>query len=289
MSLTRVRILVALLVCFQCNGTTSFTVHSQCGRLVVKGHSESGGGISETESETGKGNTNNEVKGTKLEFKGEFQVASDPLPSLLDQQIASFFENPKYRNLLVTAGGKRKCEEITPTEKILEDWKKACDLVGAQYPSESDVVLSIVTGGIELPGLQLVSKAQIGVKLLREPSLRYEFTLIGDERTVTGLAPVVWVFNKLTGTSDGNEKNENTSTSSLSVVSYKRTDDGKTIFTTNSSISVSVRFPSALLKILPTNKEKAEETGGKAITKTIEKDVQASMKAFEEEYLKLLS
>lgn len=227
-------------------------------------------------------------KGTKLEFKGDIEVNSSAMPSLPGDKMTSFFENTENRNLLVTAGGKRPCEELSMTADLLQEWKEACDSVGAQHPDESDVVLSIKTGGIDFPGLHLVSLAKIGVKLIREPSPRYEFVLIGDEQTVTGLPPVVWIYNKLTGSGDDGEKSSSASSSSLSVISYDETEDGKTIIKSKASLSVEVNFPTILLKILPTNKEKAEETGGKALCKTVEKDVQASMDAFEKMYLKSL-
>ena len=110
-------------------------------------------------------------------------------------------------------------------------------------------------------------------------------TLIGEERTVKGLPPVVWIFNKLTGAGTSGGEGGST-TKSLTTVRYEITDDSKVVFQTDSFLSVTVKFPAVLLKILPTNKEKAEERGGKAITKAIRKDLEDSMKAFEEAYLK---
>ena len=257
-------------------GITGFSIHGQrSSRLTLNSAS---GEIAD--AATG--------KGTKLELKGDIEVNSSAMPSLPGDKMTSVFENTENRNLLVTAGGKRPCEELSMTADLLQDWKDACDSVGAQQPDESDVVLSIKTGGIDFPGLHLVSLAKIGVKLIQEPSPRYEFVLIGDEQTITGLPPVVWIYNKLTGSGDDGEKSSSASSSSLSVISYDETEDGKTIIKSKASLSVEVNFPTILLKILPTNKEKAEETGGKAICKTLEKDVQASIDAFEKMYLKCL-
>ena len=226
---------------------------------------------------------------TTLELKGVVEVSSNPLPSLPADKMASFFESKEVRNMLVTAGGKRPCEELSAAGAILEEWKEACSVVGAQLPDESDSPLSVKTGGIDFPGLHLTSKAKIGAKLVQEPSPRYEFVLIGDEQTVTGLPPVTWVYNKLTGAGkDGEKSGNNSSTSSLTTISYDETADGKTVIKSNASLSIEVKFPSILLKIMPTNKEKAEETGGNALCKTLEKDVQASMEAVEKAYLKLV-
>lgn len=224
---------------------------------------------------------------TTLELKGVVEVSSNPLPSLPADKMASFFEATEIRNMLVTAGGKRPCEELSAAGAILQEWKEACSVVGAELPGESDSPLSVKTGGIDFPGLRLESKAKIGAKLISEPSPRYEFVLIGDEQTVTGLPPVKWVYNKLTG-NDGEKSGSNSSTSSLTTISYDETNDGKTVIKSNASLSISVKFPSILLKIMPTNKEKAEETGGNALCKTLEKDVQASMDAVEKAYLKFV-
>jgi hypothetical protein len=207
------------------------------------------------------------------------------LPSVPKDQIAAFFKAPENRNLLATAGGKRKCEELEVTPQLLEDWKRACDDVGSEYPDENDSIIAVRTGGIDFPGLTLVSLAKIGIKIIDEPSLRIEFTMIGDEQTVTGLLPVVWIFNKLIGAGG----KDGTSARSLTVVTYSQTKDWETLFTSDVNLSIMVKFPAILLKILPTNKEKTEETGGKAITKTVTKDVQESMNAYEEAYLKWIS
>lgn len=268
-----VPILVALLLCNPPNGIAGFAINGQRRRLTLNAAS---GEIAE--AETGSSS------GSKLELKGDVEVATSPLTSLPGDKLASFFESTEVRNLLVTAGGKRPCEELSVTADILGEWKQACDKVGAQEPDESDTVLSVRTGGIDFPGLHLVSKAKIGTKLIQEPTPRYEFVLIGDEQIVTGLPPVVWIYNKLTGANG--EKSSNASSSSLSVISYDETSDGKAIFTSKASLSVVVNFPTILLKLLPTNKEKAEETGGKALCNTVEKDVQASIDALEKSYMK---
>ena len=107
---------------------------------------------------------------TTLELKGVVEVSSNPLPSLPADKMASFFESREIRNMLVTAGGKRPCEELSAAGAILEEWKEACSVVGAQLPDESDSPLSVKTGGIDFPGLHLTSKAKIGAKLVQEPS-----------------------------------------------------------------------------------------------------------------------
>lgn len=236
-------------------------------------------GVSDAEVET-KGST-------QLKFKANVKYSTNSLPYTSKDQIDLFFQSPENRALLTTAGGKRAWEEIKSTPQIMEEWEKVCDIVGAVYPDSNDVVLSVRTGGVDFPGLHVKSLAKIGVKLIEN---RYEFSFISDEREVSGFSAVVWIFNKLTG-SGGDEKSgdQSTATKSLSVVSYTLTDDSKVVFTIDSELSLTVNFPTILLKILPTNKEKTEDTGGKAVTKTIEKDIAESMAKFEEAYLKSIN
>lgn len=272
------QVLLALLLCDH-RGILGFsTIPGQCRQstIVLAASSE----ISDTQTSKGT---------TKLELKGGVEVISSPLQRLPSDKMASFFKSIEIRNLLITAGGKRSCEELSASEEVLEEWTAACGVVGAQPPDESDRPISVKTGGIDFPGLHLVSTAKIGSKLVQEGRLRYEFVLIGDEQTVTGLPPVVWIYNKLTGSgNDGEKGSGNSSVSSLTTISYAETEDGKTIITSKASLSINVNFPSILLQILPTNKAKAEETGGKALRRTLKKDVTASMEAVEKAYKKCL-
>jgi hypothetical protein len=168
-----------------------------------------------SDAEETKGNTN-------LKFEGKINQSSNPLPLISKDKLESFFQLPENGALLATAGGKRAWEEIKLSSELLEEWKKVCDIVGSKYPDENDAVISVKTGGVDFPGLHLKTVAKIGVKLIRDPdesSLRYEYSLLGDERTVSGLPPVVWIFNKLTGAGDEKDGKQESSTRSLSIVS----------------------------------------------------------------------
>ena len=231
---------------------------------------------------------------TKLTFSVQIDnISSNPCAFSSKEKLEDFFQKPENRALLATAGGKRKWEEIEATPQILQDWKDVCDEQGIQYPDgEDDAILSVQTGGIDFPGLHMKTVAKIGVKLTKNPndaSLQYEYSLLGDERFVTGLPPIVWIFNKLTGSGKESDGTQDASTKSLSVVGYKIVDDDKVIFTIDTRLEVKVKFPSILLKLLPTNKEKAEQTGSQAITKAVEKDIVGAMKVFQEAYLESLN
>lgn len=231
-----------------------------------------------TESENG--------ETSSLTLDGGAVVSTGPLPFISEEFLASFLRDTANRNLLASAGGERPLEEVKLTSELLKTWQDACKELGAQTPDMSDTVIKVRTSGFNFPGLQLESTAFIGIKEdVSNENQVYEFVLIRDENTVKGLAPVVWIFNKLTG-SEGNGKGngDNQSTSSLTTLSYEKISESDVIFTTNSRLVVNIKFPAFLLKILPTNKEKAEETGAKSITKVLEKDVNLAVAAFEKAY-----
>ncbi|CAJ1930411.1 unnamed protein product [Cylindrotheca closterium] len=213
-----------------------------------------------------------------LVLDGGTAVSTGPLPFVSDEFLASFVQDTSNRNLLASAGGDRPLEEIQLTSDLLKTWQDACKELGLQkIPYETDSVIKVRTSGINFPGLQLESTASIGIMgdATNENQV-YEFVLIQDENRVKGLPPIVWIFNKLTG-SDGKGNGNNQSTSSRTTLVYKKISESAFFFTIKSRLVVNVKFPAFLLKILPTNKEKAEETGSK--------DVNLALKAFEKAYL----
>lgn len=226
---------------------------------------------------------------TLMTLSGSMDVSSTNLPLVTNEEFSAFLEDNYY--LLVSAGGQRELKELKLTPELVNMWKNACKLSGAEEPNEeTDSAVQVRTGGIDFPGLHLVSLAKIGVKKIKDSDSKrlYQFILLGDEQKVSGLPPVVWIFEKLTGSKEKDSKDRQSS-SSVTTVSYKDVNDSEIAFSISSQLTIQVNFPKVLLKILPTNKEKAEESGGKSIKKLLEKDVAASMKAFEKAYLEKFS
>jgi hypothetical protein len=222
---------------------------------------------------------------SELKFVGKIKQVSSPLSYTSKDDVVAFFTCPKYRNMFITAGGKRECSLTPMTPEILQEWTRISLRDGGMIPDLEDEVFTVKTGGVQFPGLTLETSATMGIKLMMEDyGPKYEVVLIKDERKVTGLPPVVYLFNRLTG---GDNENGSSSTASTTYITCDFSQqDSKVIFTTDTILSVTVSFPSFLLKLLPMNKAKAEEKGSLAITQTVEKDVAASMVAYEEEYRK---
>jgi hypothetical protein len=229
---------------------------------------------------------------TTLQLKGEVSIASKPLPKTSDVKLVEFFKASACRNLLLNGGGERPCIEVEITPELLDDWRNRCVSLGARQPDERDCVLEVVSRGIQFPGLKVKSVATVGVKYVEDdgvdrqngrslPTPRHEFVLLKNDSKASGLAPAVWIYNKISG-ADSNT--DNSSFKSLSTVSYEEKDD-IVVFRTNAFLSIGITFPKFLLRILPGDKSVIEEKAGKSIQKTLDKDVAASMLAYENAYL----
>jgi hypothetical protein len=236
---------------------------------------------------------------TTLTLQGDTTTISNPVPKVSDDELSEFFRTLSYRNLLLTGGGERPCSEIEVTPDILDDWKRKCRILGAIEPNENDPILSVVSPGIQFPGLKVESVAMVGIKFIDEQQPpRYEFVLLANDQKASGVAPAVWIFNKLTGKNadDDNGKDNNSKLKSLSTVTYQEVveeggeeeDNGgnnNIVFQTKAFLSIGITFPKFLLKILPGDKETIEKRGAKSIIKTLDKDLVQSMEAFEKAYL----
>jgi hypothetical protein len=231
---------------------------------------------------------------TTLLLRGEISIASNPLPKTSDAKLVEFFQTPACRNLLLNGGGERPCNEVEVTQELLDDWRNRCVSLGARQPNEKDSILAVVSRGIQFPGLNVKSIATVGVKYVEDddddvnrpddlelPTPRHEFVLLKNDSEASGLAPAVWIYNKLSG-ADSNKDNSNFK--SLSTVSYEEKDD-VVVFRTKAFLSIGITFPKFLLRILPGDKSTIEEKAGKSIQKTLDKDVAQSMQAYEKAYL----
>jgi hypothetical protein len=233
---------------------------------------------------------------TSLTFRGEVSFDSNALPHPKSpEHLSRFFRTPSYWNLLVTGGGERPCTELEVTPELLNDWRSKCELLGACPPEEGDSVVSITTPGLSFPGLKVKNIAMVGTKYVEDEPPRHEFVLLSNESEASGLPPVVWLYNKLTGGGGGSsgsggkndgESNSSTNIKSLSTVSYEKKREG-IVFRTNAQLSIGLKFPKLLMKALG-DKSKAEQVGAKSIRKTLDKDVAQSMNAFEQAYLSYL-
>jgi hypothetical protein len=228
---------------------------------------------------------------TTLNLYGEVTINSEAVPPPHDK-IHEFFALPESASLLLRGSNNNEIVEITNVDDDLrEAYQEQCRKVNASVPSPNDLFYDVTTSGVRFPGLQIMSLATIGTKVIREGHAgfpAYEFVLIRDSTYAKGNKLFVWFFNKVTGKAgkDKDNKKEDQTTQSLNRIRVLPMEDGSSIaFECNANLSISVQIPAALMKIIP-SKEKAEKTGGESLCATLKGDIPSSLSGFRQEYMK---
>jgi hypothetical protein len=210
-----------------------------------------------------------------LTFSVDYTLTSEPIPVERKQDFPEFFKTNEVCLSLLSSGGKRRVEEGTLSPVFEGYWDDICQKTQSLSQRTSDSRLFLTDTDSKFPGLTLFSTVCNGCNLVRDGAGRakYEFLLLAEKQSVSGAAPVVWLFNKLTGRSKENQddflKTTNEIKSSASIV-----DSGDSValqFEVDAKIYVV--FPKTLLNILPTSKEKMEEQGSASMRSAIVRDV----------------
>jgi len=224
-----------------------------------------------------------------LVIRADYVAESEPAPVTSQEAMLHFFRDNVNRNCLVSAGNTREAHTTPTTDDLLQRWKERASSLGAEEPEASDTIVSVRIGGMQFPGVQLESISLIGTKLLAPPPSNdlpsYEFVLIQDKREATGLPPLVWIYNTLTGKGE-KDREKDTTPRSLSRVTIQRKDHGKSVtFKIVTFLEIRVNFPVILLSILPVKKEKAEAQGSEAVSTVLRKDLDRAMRTFRDTYV----
>lgn len=173
-----------------------------------------------------------------------------------------------------------------------------------------DAILRVTTSGIHFPGLTLKTVATVGCKKVLDDSTNtasLQITLIRDELHAEGPPPLLWVFQQLTGTGKQNKSgvfpptpfsllrgntNQDVSqerrTHSTNIITAECTTDkdsaASIVFCSVAQLSISVSFPSILLRILPVSKQMAESQGSEAINRVVSRDIGPSLEALKKQF-----
>ena len=227
---------------------------------------------------------------TTLNLVGEVKKTSEAAPTPKGKELLDFFSLPSSAPLILRGSKNNQIVEITDPDALLLDvYKKQCQHVNAHSPKPNDKLFDVTTSGVEFPGLKVMSVATIGVNIFvcdkGLPS--YQFVLIRDSTYAEGNRIFVWFFNKVAGKNADSQSNEST-TQSLNIIRTVPVGNGDIAFEANASLIVQVKVPSFLMKVIPSGKDKAEETGGKSICKVLEEDIPVALRGFREEYLQWL-
>lgn len=262
-----------------------------------------------------KRNNDSSKRLVKLVFKGESKLSSQPVSLSTFRHNKSisfedFFLLPRNRNLLLCKDANNVDNLRRPySSKLMQAWAAASkgfvidpDVVIAKDDNSYDVVE--VSTKIDFPGLKLTTINTIGVKTVlpemaqpieqqqRQTSedifgMRYEFTLLDSVFRPEGNAPIVWLFNKLIGTSSDNGVTDEPiepATSSFTTYYVEPatgpSDPDKIVFVSDSNLVTCIEFPSFLIRVLPVSLQKMEEQGSKAMQTTLDKEIGPSLKRF---------
>lgn len=152
---------------------------------------------------------------------------------------------------------------------------------------KDDSRLFLIDTDSKFPGLTLFSTVCNGCNLVRDTAGRpkYEFILLAEKQSASGAAPVVWLFNKMTGKSkESQEEFLKTTNEVKSVASIVDSGDSVALkFVVD--VKIYVVFPKSLMKILPASKEKMEEQGSASVRSSIVNDVDNAVAGAVKAYL----
>jgi len=217
---------------------------------------------------------------------------SVPLPSSdgNTNSLNQFLRDKKTIDVLLGGSKKHKVEPVSDNvlSENMDQWLTKSKAVEAEEPSISngDRMYTVRTAEMNFPGLKVSSNALIGTTVT--PTDELQFVLVKTEQIPDGPAPLVWLFNKMTGNdkakSGGGDSKQ--AIRSLSRLNLKSSSEGGTgIFSLATMLELSVEFPSLLLKLMPVSKEKAEEQFSSSIRNTVEKDQSVVVPMFRQLYL----
>lgn len=217
----------------------------------------------------------------KLTFTANFDVKSDKLPTESSSEAYEFCVGKQCTNHFLSAGGKSIIQEVELDNTLKTLWGKAAeDWSGIETlpnPENGDCVVSTETS-INFPSLKLLSTVYSGKKLLRDANGNPYNTFVGiaDKRTPVGPAPIVWIYNKLTGGGNNETEYSPPSGRAQSNLTVDETNDEYAI-RFQATIQIIVEFPYILMKLLPASKEKLEEDGSASVYKSLDKDIQRTV------------
>jgi hypothetical protein len=227
-----------------------------------------------------------------LTFRVELSVSSDPLPAETStEQIKIFLGDMETRKIMLSAGKSREVQQVSMSPELERLWRELCqqEYGEANLPGSPDDCILATDTITRLPGIQLINKIYNGVKTKTDDAgiPQYTFLMIGEKQSVSGPAPLVWIFNKLTGADKKKDPSLRPSGVAKSDVAIIKNDDGTLALRCDVTLKITVTFPAVLLKILPTSKEKAEASASASIGKGLQKEVEKSAKSLYDAFLKI--
>lgn len=213
-----------------------------------------------------------------LRFSAHVDATSCRFPTQSRDDIHRYFESDCFLESLFG-------DQIKLTSELRQQWKDVCE---HDYhddeclPDENEATILIKESVVQFPGLQLHNTVTNGIsKRIKEQDdfPVYLGVLLSEKIHVSGSAPAVWCFNKLTGAtkvegdsegdSEGGSSSKTKATSRISVVEK----DGGYALHLDCKVSVFLDFPKFLCRILPTTRERMEKIGSASLQKAVVNDI----------------
>ena len=239
-------------------------------------------------SSSNQGDSGKKKKGT-LTFNADVELTSDTIQGQTRGDIAGFFRQKECRDLLLSAGGTKKIQELPMEEDLVALWKDCCEHWGPEMlPEDGDTIVS-VQSEIGFPGLRVLTTACSAVKLRENAnnSPMYESLFIAEKLEAVGPAPLVWLYNQLTGNAKRpKDKFLAPSAKAKGLMSIVEKENTSYAIKFALDFQIDMVFPDALLRILPASRKKMEEQGSAAVYKAVAKDAQNALKGAVEAFNK---
>jgi len=165
-------------------------------------------------------------KVVQLDFEGTYETSSETIPNVSGNDIMSFFQDTEHRDLLLK-GGDNPTDTFATTPELLQLWRKQSEIVNTTPPLPTDPIVAIKSSVNLLPGLKITAVSYMGCKFLQDPVTSlpvYEFTLVFDEYVASGMRPLVWIFNQLTGEDNPRDSESSRFTSAVSRITMVASD-----------------------------------------------------------------
>lgn len=252
------------------------------------------------------------VFGAKLNYTSDLFYAN-----ATQQEFVDFFETSETKNLLLGSGGKLEVKRLDATPELLELWKSSCQTYyGSKYlpkevvnQKESNEIYTSESI-VSFPGIKVITTVctAVIVDLAKDdgnmlPS--YDFILIGENRIAEGPKPLIWLYNQLTGADKHCQEkgafnpSKATAQTHVSVIRHQNSQEGadgnggdigeRYGFNFDMNMEIRVEFPRALLKLLPTKREKIEEQMSASLLKAVQPNVVQAIAATRTSFLHFIS
>jgi hypothetical protein len=194
--------------------------------------------------------------------------------------LTAYFSTWDCRRYFLSSGGTAKIQDVPWDDELKSSFYKLYGSNQQRLPQSVHAVES----RIQFPGIQVHGTITIASRFTchnnneetKQQSCYYENFMIAEESSASGLAPLVWLYHKLVPPSMGRKEPSGTSLTKISL------DVSKRFVIVDSIVSIQVKFPSFLVRILPMSQEKMEVQGSASVRRSVSSDIDKALRTLPE-------